>query len=968
MTSTFYATRSPVSGAACSPGGRIEDEVFFFGICRLLLLLIVLAAPRPGQAQDTGRFSFVLRGAPLEAALRELITTTRLDLAYDPSLVAGKVAYCAIEMQPPEDVLRCILRGTGLDFYRLSSGLYVLTEAPEAPPLLGTLHGIVLDAETGAPLPNAHVLLADGSTGAVSNEAGRFLFASLRPGYYRVTTSYLGYRQRVDSVWVPPQGTGQARLTLDAEPILVAPVVVDGMQWRLPSDSLGAASASQQRLLAARTGGSPDVAQSLGTLVGVRLSDATADLHVQGGETGEHQFRLDGAPVFVPISIGGLVGPFSPFAIGRVTVHKTGFGAEVGSQSAGVIEAEHALGQAAAQTLDVQVDPLSLNARLGLGAGTPGRTHAALMLAGRFGLWDLYAPSPVRNLLEDWNRADPFMLAAFTTDASQSTQAPIFRREFSTGNPDVGFYDFHAAARIRFGALRSLHASAYLGRRALDSEHNVFEPVAANAPDFAADAAPRTRDFYAWNNGTAQLRYETVLSARLLASVRARASLFRLRHDLLVQETVLDNGAVQARIDPRADNDNRIQEYAVAATLDVAPLNGWHLEAGVEPIYTFSRFLVQGTQRIPISHHSSGWRLASFLTNRFTLSRRLTAEAGARFTYLATQQAVFAEPRLALRYDAPGGPLGPWSFRVATGLFRQFVNQFDVSSRSARTLLATSRTWLAVDATVRPPLSAHLSGEMLLRPAAGWTLRLEGYLKQHLHLLAVNYSAGRPGSDGTQNEALQGLPSLPLSTFLADGEGHTYGAALLLQKQWRRFHAEARYEYSEARRSFGLFFLGNTVPAPWNEPHRLELALDWMPASGLTLVSRWRGIWGRTWGFRQSYYDFLGAFPTLNLRASLPEDVVLNITEQIRRYGLAHPQDHRLPAFHQLDLSAAYTQRLGRVMLQTRLDLLNVLDRDNVADWRFVLDPDFYREHGLLRRENRLLLPFTPSLAVRLAW
>ncbi len=931
-------------------------------MCRLLLLLALLPA-LPAQAQDAARYSFVLRGAPLDEALRRLIATAHLDLAYDPALVAGRQVYCVIEMQPPEDVLRCILRGTGLDFYRLSSGLYVLAETPEAPPLLGNLQGVVVDGETGEPLPNAHVLLADGSTGAVSNETGRFLFAGLKPGYYRVTTSYLGYRQRVDSVWVPPQGTGRAHLSLDAEPILVAPVVVDGMQWRLPSDSLGTAALSPERLLNGRHGGTADVAQSLGTLAGVRLSDATADLHVQGGETGEHQFRLDGAPVFVPISIGGLVGPFSPFAIGRVTVHKSGFGAEVGSQSAGVIAAEHALGQT--QGLDVQADPLSLNARLGVQAGTPGRTRAALLLAGRYGLWDVYQPAPVRRLLEDWNQPDPFMLAAFDSDATQDrTGATAFRRQLSSGNPAVGFYDLHAAARLRLGALRSLHASTYLSRRELDSERNVFEPLAGQV---SPDVAPRTRDLYAWNNSTTQLRYETVVSARVLASLRARASLYRLRHDFLIQQ-INEDGVAQARLDPRADNDNRIHEFALAATLDFAAQSFWHLEAGVEPTYTFNRFLVQGTQRLPISHRSAGWRVASYLTNHFTLSRRLTLDAGARLTYLDARQTLYAEPRLALRFDQPGGALGPWSFRLATGLFRQFVNQFDVSSRSARALQASSRTWLVVDSSLSPPLSAHLAAEWLLRPAPRWTLRLEGYLKRHLHLLAVNYSAGRPVGQGGNNAEVRSLPSLPQSAFLADGKGATYGAAVLLEKRWTRFRWETRYEYSQARRTFGLFFLGETVPAPWNEPHRLELALEGRPVAGLTLVGRWRGIWGRSWGYRQPYYDFLGAFPDLNLRAVLPEDLVLSIGDQIRHFRLAHPHEHRLPPVYQLDLSAAYALRLGRLMLQTRLDLLNVLNRDNVADWRFVYDPDFYREHRLLRREDRLLLPFTPSLAVRAAW
>ena len=967
-----------------------------------LIVLLAGGVPQRVQAQETLRYDVVLQGVPLEEALRQLLTKTDLNLAFDQSLVTDKWVYCVAEQSMAEEALRCVLKGTGLDFYRLSSGLYVLTELPEARPLVGNLQGIVVDSETGEPLPNAHVLLADGSLGTVSNEAGRFLFADLEPGYYRLTTSYLGYRNRIDSVWVEPETTAQTRLSLDIEAFTVTPIVVDAMQWRVPSDTLGKTVLSREALLRVPNSGLADISRSLNALVGIRLSDATADLHVQGSETGEHQFRLDGAPVFIPVSIGGLVGPFSPFALGRVTVHKTGFGAEVGSQSAGVIQAEHALGQDGPQTLDVQVDPMSVNARLGFEAGTPGQTATSFLLAGRTGLWDLYAPSAVRGMLEDWNRTDPFMFSAFRAIPQQDINTtPFFRRGFSTGDPGLGFLDTHAALRKQFGPLRSLHASAYWGRRRLDSEQDLFDVAVTpqNRLDIVLrDTEPDTRDRYVWNNVTAQMRYEAVLNGRMMMSLRGRASLYRLRHDIVVsapvQSAVLANAALEPLIDLRDDNGNRIHEYAVEARLDYAALDRWSLEAGIEPTYTLSRFLVHGTRQAPIAHASGGWRLAGFLTNRFTLSRRLTLDAGSRFTYLTAQQKMYAEPRLALRYDHPGGALGPWSARLATGLYRQFVNQFDVSSRSARALLATSRMWLGVDDTISPPHTAHLGGEMGFRPATGWTVRLEGYYKQHLHLLAVDYAAPTqqrviPQTGGTDafNDAeasanfLAGdlpIPSQPQSSFLADGEGYAYGGAALVEKKWHRLRLEARYEYSRSERSFGSFYNGNTITTPWNEPHRIELAFDLAPTDGLTILGRWHSIWGRTWGFRQSYYDFLGAYRERLLAVArsntTPEETdfdvlsIHDIINHIVAYQLQHPEDHQLPALHQLDLSLAYTHKLGATTAQIRLDLLNVFDYNNVADWRFAFDPEIYRRRQLLIREERHLLPFTPSLALRLAW
>ncbi|MDX1548368.1 MAG: carboxypeptidase-like regulatory domain-containing protein, partial [Rhodothermales bacterium] len=627
----------------------------FFGLLLAVLVCGGLMVPLAAAQEAAARHTLLLRGVPLADALRQLVVTTQLDLSFDPALVQDRRVYCVVEDEPVEVLLRCVLRGTGLDYFRLSSGLYVLTEAAAAPPQLGTLQGIVVDDETGEPLAFAHVLLADGQLGTVANETGRFVLADLLPGTYALTTSYLGYRHRIDSVYVPPLGMARARVPLRSEPVAVSPIVVDGLQSRFPSDSLGAEGLAAGRLARGSGGRAPDVARGLGTLVGVRLDHATADLHVQGGEAGEHQYHLDGAPVFVPVSVGGLVGPFSPFALGRVTVHKTGFGAAFGSQTAGLVQAEHALGPMAGRRLDLQADPLSLNARLGWRTGTPGAVEGSFLAAGRYGLWDLHAPGAVRHLLDDWNRTDPFMLAVFSgaaSDAPTSPERPSFLRDFdgfTTGAPGIGFHDLHGAVRLRMGTLRSLFASTYHSRRTLESNRadDFFDLRADAAADFLdADAAPPARDFYTWSNSTSQVRYETVLGPRLLARVQARASRYRLAHDYGVH-TIEESSLGQAtfRYEHLDDNGNRIGEYALGATLDLAATDRWHVEAGAEPVHTASRFLVQGTLRLPISHQSSGWRVASFITNRIALTPTLSLDAGTRLTYVAALQRAYLEPR-----------------------------------------------------------------------------------------------------------------------------------------------------------------------------------------------------------------------------------------------------------------------------------------------------------------------------------
>lgn len=915
-----------------------------------LLAVLALAVPaQSSQAQSSAaRFSFAFAGQPLGDALDVLKHNMRLELAYNPALVEGKQTGCAIEEAVAEEVLRCVLKDTGLTFSQLSSGLYILDVAEERLPANGQLSGSVLDGESGEPLPFANVQVMDTDRGTATNVSGRFSFPDLPPGRYRLAVSYLGYAATEDTVQVASDSHTRTDIRLSASPIPVAPVVIDGLQWRLPSNQLGAASTTLNHDIEI-TGLTSSVSQELGSLMGVSLHDATSEIHVQGGRSGDHQFRLDGVPLFLPTNLGGFIGPFSPFAVGRLTVHKAGYGAAEGSQLSGVIDVDHAMGSPEPHALDLQVDAMSLNGRVRLHSEEDRDVQATVMTAARYGLWDIYTAPSVLDLLEDWNRTDPLLLAAFgLPDLAPSEQADVFtERVYSTGNPSLGFLDVHSALRVRFGPLRSLYASGYWGERQMDSDRNPF------APD-RSDTLPTQRffrDFYTWETAAGQVRYESVLNPRIMATVQVHASHYALQHDY---------GSDQPASRSTLDDQNRIDEFGGALRLSYIDGERFDLDAGLEPSFTRSRFVIQGTEEMPINHDASDWRLAAFVENRLTPNPNTIVELGTRFTYLPSHRRIFAEPRLALRYDRPESGIGPWALRVGLGLYRQFVSQFDVSSRSPRALLSTNRVWLNVDSSVSPQRASHFSTEFLVQPVPSWTIRFEGYLKHLLHLLAINYAA-EPVAD----PSLTGTGGFPQDAFLRNGSGYAHGAALQIEKQFDDVSLESRYEYSFSERSLETLFRGGFDPVPWSEPHQFTVAANWLPTERVALLARWRSVWGRTWGFRQAYYDFFGANETLS--PTILEPVLAQIQRHVDAYNLDNPREHRLPGLHQLDLSAAYTLPFGATSLQVRLDLLNVIGRDNVADWRFAPARRADGNLQLLTREDRRLLPFTPAFAVRVS-
>ncbi len=950
----------------------------------ILALALLLNAVRPTVAQEVKRYEVALQGVSLEDALHELLIRTELELAYEQRLVTGRYTYCAIQNALAEDVLRCVLEDTGLDFFRLSSGLYVLVERAATTPRYGALQGTIVDAETGEPLSQAHIFLSE-DHGTVASDEGRFLFPNLEPGYYAVTSSYVGYRHRVDVIRVPPDSVAHANLELQPDGISAVPIVVDGLQWHPPSGTPGSDEVTATTL---QGGGSiPNVNRVLGSMVGIRLNDATADLHIQSSGSGEHLYRLDGAPVYVPAAIAGLIGPFSPYGLGRITVHKTGFGADLGSQLSGVIDATHALFRQPAHKLDVQLDPISLNARLGFGI----RRSTSLMVATRTGLWEKLTPGSVRSMLTHWNTIDHFMFSAFrAVPYSADSEGHYFRNTEFSVRPGVRFGDVHLAFRHRFGALRSIHASAYWGRRQLDSPGGTGQSPsesAAGSDLLFATSGLQTVDNHIWTNLTTQVKYEAVVSGRLMASLRGRISHYAMRHDISVtepvQNTVANKTSLSTQIDLRDDSGNKVQEVGLEARSTYLPLRSWRIEAGLEPVHTRSRFLVHGIREAPIAHVHAGNRITGFLSSHLSFAGKLNVDGGLRATTILKDGTTYLEPRLALRYDASGRI--PWSARLSSGIYRQFVNQFDVSSRSARALTSRTRMWLGHDASVRPPQAVHWSAEILISPRTSWTVRVETYYKQLRHLLSVDYSAQTYHSEAAATTSEQFLsakgsfPSVQQQHFLASGRGFAHGLALVAEKKLIRGRVSTSYEYSVSQRSFGPMFNGDRLNAPWLEPHRVEFMADYSLTSQLTLRTRMYGIWGRTWAFQQSYYDFFGAYgkrligdlSELGNTADVEYDLLdrKTVVQNMLYHQLQNPDYYTLSPLMQLDFSAAFTQSVRVSVVQARVDLINVLSalNTNVADWYLVQNQDA-ADPLIWEPAKRRLMPFTPLVALRVSW
>lgn len=879
------------------------------------VVAVVGALASPAHAQtDSGGFALAVRDVPMSQALDRLVTLTAIDLVFSSDVTRGRRAFCQMDGASAEALLRCIVESGGLDFYRLSSGTYVVVEAAEAAPDVGHLSGVVTDRTTGGPVAYAVIETADGAARAVSGPEGFFHLPGLLPGLQEVWVRRLGYRVSLEEVDVTPRAGIRRRFVLEPTAVEMDPIVVNGMERQPAGGALGSDVVFDDE---ARPGPSQPggVALSPGRAVGVARAPFFADLHIQGGRSGEHLVRLDGAPVFEPVSLGRMLGAFSPLAVRRLTVRKAGFGASEGSLIGGAVDVQHEPARAGATGVTLLADPYAVNGRVNVPFDVADES-GALMIAARGSVWDVFQERSLDQALRSWNVPDPVLLRSVVGDG----EAPTDRLDFQSrgDGADISFSDVHAALDLPLGAFRTLEASVYRGTNGVGSE--LF--ASGLVPGDLSNPLLLSRDSYAWSNTAAQIGLRTLVGDRASAALRMRGSLHAVDHEYdmiwgaqggyVPEGADLDaiEAALRTTLDaqPGAWDGSEISEFAVEGRFDYSIGSGHLISGGVEGLRVRSRVQLEGPYYRPIRTVTDQWRGVVWAEDRFEVGRDWTFEPGLRATWVDARGGVSWEPRVSVRFDQPEADVGPWSARLAAGVYRQFTNRFDLTTLGPSALVPGVQFWLPVDGSTEAPRARHLAAEAVWSPSDNWEWRAELYHKWLDRILDLDFSALRTGVGEPGGEAHT------QAAFIGEGEGTAWGAGARFTRTTERLRMQVGYDYSYSERTFPGRFDGQRQPAPWVEPHRLYAGFDADLGRSLSVRLDGRGVWGRSWGLRRSYYDVVALDPV----ADGPE--------------VGRPADDRLPALLDLDVTLGWAGRIGTSRIEVRGEVRNLLDRDNVLD------------------------------------
>lgn len=883
----------------------------------LILFLLPLTKANAQSEIKSGeeQYSLLFRGASMESALEELVRETQLDLVYSNELIEGKRVFCSKKDAQVEELLRCILGDSGLDFIRSSAGTYILIGALQQKPLYGDLAGSITDLETGAPLPYANILLADGSSGTTTNQDGFFAFKSLISGFQRVVITYVGYETSVDSIWVQPGERSRINIELKSSETSVGPIVIDGLEQKLPSQRLGGYAVQGAGIMGMSSLGTPDVMRGASKLAGISIQQPVAGLQIQGGLSNEHVTLLDGVPVRDPVTLGRYLGAFSPLAVKRLTVHKAGYGVQHGSHLTGVVAIDQDVDTIEPYSASLMLDPVSINGQIKSRFGLKNGREGVLMGAVRTSNWNVYQDRSVQSLLENWNNIDPFLTSLWS---GESVTPSTLNKHSQT--PLVSFSDIHFASRLNLTPFHKLQGSVYRASNRIESDLIATNDL-LSAPE---DLFVITNDRYSWLNWAGHVKHSWLLGSRSALSTQLKGSWHNSRYSYRASNESIDDTPspsviIQKAIDSQeileaalsSSERNFIRELTINTTLSHSFSPFHHADFGLEATHVTTDFFYKSAFVDTIRHDITTSNIAGFFHDQIAINAYTSIEPGIRLTYLPMHQTAYAEPRLALRYDDISSKLGSYALRLAGGIYRQFINQYDLTSFGTTSAAPSILFWLPLDKTVSPPRAYHVAFDALVIPGPKWTVGFEAYMKWQ-QVLTLDYanlqqfeSPADPLSSTAQNQ------------FLQQADGESYGVSIQAERKGSIFQVSAGYDFTKATQQFPDRFGNEMVAVPWNTPNRISIDTKTKLSNSFSIEANWTSQWGREWALRRAYYDFI-AFRSIPL--------------SLTPFDLNDPSAHQVPFYQRLDIGATLSLFANRVKSDIQFFVLNVLDRDNVYD------------------------------------
>ncbi|MDN5213557.1 TonB-dependent receptor [Fulvivirgaceae bacterium BMA12] len=904
-------------------------------IIPLLITLLLIDLSGFGQSDDVVLISETFYKVPLVKVLKKLKKKYDIKFAYDHKLLTDHKVTQNIYQLPVAEAVGLLLEGTHLRFRVAEQGVIILpparrktfpisAEIRSSKPL--NIKGVIKDSQTGETLPFANIRVHGADAGTTSNVDGFFSLLGLPSGSSTLEITYLGYVTKLVSLR-DYDIRDRLVINLTSKTEILEELVVEEKKSDMiyNGDNIGQISMNPSRLLSLPSLGEVDIFRTLQYLPGISGTDETsAGLVIRGSTPDQNLILFDGFSVYHIDHFFGIFSAFNSNAIKNIQIYKGAFESKYGGRASSVIDITGKTGNMNRASYGFGVNLISANAVLELPIGK----KLSLFMAGRRSHTDILQTGLYREIF------DKVILE------NRDIISNLREAEFEDIEPVFNFYDLNGKLTYRPSSRDVLSWSYYSGRDNLDIDANQdfsYRTIdEASNIGFRANVDWQVDDYSNWGNDGTSLRWGRQWSQKFYSNINLAYSEYRLEQDnfekLLFSIPVLEIDTLLR------DRTQRIRNSLsdVSIRWDNQLKIGKKSELAFGSLYTKNeidfQFSINGESADSFSDR--GEQLTFYVQNTFYPFDNLGITFGVRNNHYDVIGEDFIEPRASLHYQVSP----KIKLKAAWGKHNQFINRilfeenlYDVNSSF----------WLLADGNNIPHVvSEHLVAGISYE-SDNWLIDVEAYRKDTEGI--TDFFPDLKVSDSGEDELV--------NVFLA-GNSVATGVDFLIQKKTGKHTGWLSYSLSKVENSFPDLNGGRPFAASQDQRHELKL-VNMMSAGRWDLSSTW------VYGSGKPFSDPGKGSPLVTL-------------DSLNTYYVAvdNINTERLPAYHRLDLAAAYNFNLGKGKAQFGLSVYNVYGRKNVKYKRFsTLDIDEITNDTATTADDEpvylasdvLLLGFTPN-------
>ena len=690
---------------------------------------------------------------------------------FDPEAVKGYTYSGTLGGELLDESLSTLLAHTPFAFERGGKTVLIFLEEQKSYSLCGTL----LDSQSNEPLAFANVVLEGRNRGVQSDLEGAFELQVKAHKDQRITFRYLGYSPLTVSVqaW---KDSGCKTFSLKPEDLALDPILIQ--DYLLPGitegKAYGAFDINFLRLSQNYSGQEHDVLKTVQILPGVTSADETAsNLSIRGSTPDQNLILWEGATLYDPGHIFGMISSISPFVVDKIKIYKGVFAPHYDNRVGGIVDISLS-------------DEIASKTRAGFGA-TLTEAHAfadvpvikdklSFLISGRKTLSDLLG-SPT--------------LTSYSQRVFQATRVENGQEEAEEEGVEIAqnldYFDLNAKVLFKpndkllfkgayFKSSNDFFYSYRLPEFSFQTEDQVAYSMESLSAEVSLSWNPLHQSTLSWVQSDYQNSYGFTL-------FDPEDSIFNFRFDF----------------------SNSIRDQKLSLSHSWIANSRITLTAGYVFDYKSVTFGLEENSALEEGFSDINETEGDYHDLYGTLtykSKKLQLDVGLKSTYFEQAEAWLYSPRASLQLSLSPHIKG----KLSIGQLYQFISQLREIGEDE--LIGIANIWVLSEADDERLQARKISvGGLYKRD--GWLLDLDAYYHSTKGLASFSTPLGR-GID-----------------IEANGKSQTWGVDLLFKKQWKKWRLGLNYTWNQNDYLF-TEISPFSFPAPNDIRHNLGLTQSFM--------------------------------------------------------------------------------------------------------------------------------------------